>query len=194
MKDKILKLKKWHSIVSSLLFIASLFICSYLVNKDLSEISLSHFGINKETSTIWNTSLFIVGILLWIDSIRNIYHFFNSFPNILVFSFTTSIIFLLLTASIDMNSYIHNIFAVFYFFGYTISMFIFGKMLLKSDFRIGITSIWISILCFIVPSISFLMSDALAYPEIVHTMFVLIWVIFLSWEIEYKNFLKKIGF
>ena len=35
---------------------------------------------------------------------------------------------------------------------------------------------------------------ALAYPEIVHTLFVLIWVVFLSWEIEYKNFLKKIGF
>ena len=194
MKDKILKLKKWHSIVSSLLFISSLFICSYLVKKDLSEISLSHFGINKETSTIWNTSLFIVGILLWIDSIRNIYHFFNSLPNILIFSFTTSIIFLLLTASIDMNSYIHNVFAVFCFFGYTISMFLFGKMLLKSDFRIGITSIMISTLCFVVPSISFLVSDALAYPEIVHTLFVLIWVVFLSWEIEYKNFLKKIGF
>jgi len=73
-------------------------------------------------------------------------------------------------------------------------MFLFGKMLLKSDFRIGITSIMISTLCFVVPSISFLVSDALAYPEIVHTLFVLIWVVFLSWEIEYKNFLKKIGF
>jgi hypothetical membrane protein len=194
MREKILKIKKWHSVISSILFAISLSVCIYLINRDLSEISLSHFGINEQTSTIWNTTLFIVGILLWFESMKNLYQFFNTLPILPTFLFTISSIFLTLTASIDMNSYIHNVFAVLYFFGYTISIFIFGKMLLKSDFRIGITSIIISLMCLIIPSTSLIFYSGLAYPEIIHTLFVFLWIIILSWDNEYREFLKKIGF
>jgi hypothetical membrane protein len=99
-----------------------------------------------------------------------------------------------LTAAIDMSYKIHNLFAVSYFIGYIISIFLFGYKLLRSDFRIGISSIIIAISCLVFPIITTYFFKGWAIPEIIHTMFILVWVIMLSFDTEYKNILKKIGF
>lgn len=194
-KDRILKIKKWHSIISSFIFFSVLIFCSFIVKDNIFEISLSHFGVNSKTSTLWNGFLFLIGLLLWAESIKNLHYYFNPIPKILYFMFSISSIFLLITAVVDMsNLMVHNVSAVLYFLGFTISIFLFGRLLIPTNFRIGITSITISILSVINPLILVYLIPGLAIPEIVHTIIIFIWMLVMSWEDEYKNLLKKIGF
>lgn len=196
-RDKIAKIKKIHSIVSSTLFFVVLTFCIFHAKElNLTETSLSNYGINDKTGYIWNISLFILGILLYLHALRNIFRYYSSaqISSRLVLSFTISSLFLLLTASIDMSYKIHDTFAVSYFIGYIVSIFLFGYKLLYTDFRIGISSILISICCLIFPILTTYLFKGWAIPEIIHTLFILIWVVMLSFDTEYKNLIKKIGF
>jgi hypothetical membrane protein len=196
-KDRITKIKKIHSVISSTLFFVVLLFCIYNVNElKIADISLSQYGINHKTGILWNISLFILGVLLYLQSLKNIFRYHNNYKisTNLTISFSLSSIFLLLTAAIDMNYKIHNLFAVSYFIGYIISIFLFGYKLLRNDFRIGISSIIIAISCLVFPIITTYFFKGWAIPEIIHTMFILVWVIMLSFDTEYKNILKKIGF
>lgn len=196
-KDRIIKIKKIHSIISTTLFFVVLLFCIYNVHElKISDISLSQYGINHKTGILWNTSLFILGVLLYLLSLKNIFRYYNhnKISTNLTISFSLSSMFLLLTAAIDMSYKIHNLFAVSYFIGYIISIFLFGYKLLRSDFRIGISSIIVAISCLIFPITTTYFFKGWAIPEIVHTMFILVWVIILSFDTEYKNILKKIGF
>ena len=128
MRKKILKIKKIHSLLSSTLFFIVLLFCIYNVSElDIQNISLSQYGIDSRTSIIWNISLFILGLLLYIQSLKNIfrYHIHDKISSNLTVIFTISTVFLLLTALVDMNYKIHNFFAVSYFIGYTVSIFLF---------------------------------------------------------------------
>jgi hypothetical membrane protein len=196
-REKILKIKKIHSVISSTLFFVILLFCISNVSElNISDISLSHYGVNHKTGILWNTSLFILGILLYLQSLKNIFRYYNHYKinSNLTILFSLSSLFLLLTASIDMSYKIHNLFAILYFIGYTISIFIFGYRLLKTDFRIGMASIVISLSCLILPILTTYIFKGLAIPEIIHTIFILIWVIILSFDNEFKNLIKRIGF
>ncbi len=193
-KDRILSMKKWYSIVSSLIFLSLLVFCTYVANLELNHISLSEFGINKSTGRIWNSLLFIIGILLYVESVKNIIKYFNEFYRPLMYTFSFSIFCLLATSLIDMNYEIHNYTAFMYFIGFSSSIFVFGLYLLKTHFRIGITSIVISIMSVIIPILFAYLSNGLAIPEIAHTTFILLWIIITSYDIEYQSILKKIGF
>src|SRR5262245_41844973 len=142
-KDRIDKLKQVHYIVSLLLFVATLFFCTYTADDlKLINISLSHFGIRSKIGALLNASLFIVLITLFIDTYRNISKF--GLGRLLLYLFAVSIVCLLLTASINMTYKIHFFTAYVYFIGYTLGMFLFGYSLIKVDFRIGVTSIVIA--------------------------------------------------
>lgn len=196
-REKILKIKKIYSIVSLTLFIAVLTFCVINTKElNLSETSLSNYGIHYKTEYIWNISLFILGILLYLHALRSIFRYYSSgqISSRLVLSFTISSLCLLLTASIDMNYKIHDHFALLYFIGYIVSIFLFGWKLLVTDFRIGISSILISLCCLVFPILTTYLFKGWAIPEIIHTLFILIWVIMLSFDTEYKNLIKKIGF
>lgn len=197
LKEKISKIKKIHSVVSSTLFFVVLLFCIVNVSElSIADISLSQYGVNHKTNYIWNTSLFILGVLLYLQSLRSIFRYYQSEKtdtNIIV-CFSISSLFLLLTASVDMSFKVHNFFAVSYFIGYTISIFLFGYNLLKTDFRIGISSIVISLSCLVFPILTTYFFKGWAIPEIIHTVFILGWVLILSFDTEYKSLLKKIGF
>lgn len=197
LKEKISKIKKIHSVVSSTLFFVVLLFCIVNVSElSIADISLSQYGINHKTNYIWNISLFILGVLLYLQSLRNIFRYYQNEKtdtNIIV-CFSISSLFLLLTAAVDMSFKVHNFFAVSYFIGYTISIFLFGYNLLKNDFRIGISSIIISLSCLVFPILTTYFFKGWAIPEIIHTVFILVWVLILSFDTEYKSLLKKIGF
>lgn len=194
-KEKISKIRKWHSVVSSIIFFLLLGFCSWAVNLKITNISLSEFGIQKETSIIWNGILCLMSVLLYLESIKNIINHIKESSKYLYVLFTLSSVCLFLTGLIDMSHLIfHNSFAVLYFIGYSSSVFLFGKHLLHNNFRMGISSIVISILSIIIPMYLVYAFPGLAIPEIAHTIFVFSWIIIMSWENEYKNFLKKIGF
>lgn len=197
LRERISKIKKIHSIVTSTLFFVVLLFCiSNTRELNLRDYSLSHFGIEHKTAKIWQSTLIVVAIALYLLSLKNIFRYYThgKISSNLIVIFSISSINLLLTALINMRWDMHDVFAISYFIGYTISIFLFGYKLLNSDFRIGITSIIISLACLIFPIISTYIFTGWAIPELIHTTFIFCWVIMLSFDKEWKNFLKKIGF
>ena len=196
MNDRISKIRKVHSVASILLFIVLICFCDYTC-KDLklSQISLSKFGIDENIGYIWNSTLFILSILLYIDDIKNVNKFFhkNRYKKALKILFAFSNICLLLTAAINMNYNIHNITAFLYFLGYSISIYIFGHQTMKEDLRIGALSVGVALCSVFFPTLIFYMQKTLAIPEIIHCVFIFIWILFMSFETETKNILKKFG-
>ncbi len=191
LKNKIEKLKRVHYIVTGFLFVATLFFCSYTATDlKLINTSLSHFGIYNNIGILWNASVFLIGITLFIEAYLNIKKY--SHANWLLFLFAVSILCLLLTATINMKHAIHFYTAYIYFIGFTICMFLFGFLLIKTDFRIGITSIVISLLSLIGPVGILMYLGSFAIPELTHTLFVFIWMIIIRFENNYKKFLKKL--
>jgi len=196
-KDRITKIKKIHSIISSTIFFVVLLFCISNNNElNLSDHSLSHFGVAYKTSQLWNWSLFGLGVFLYLHALRSIFKYYTDgkISSNLIILFSFSSLSLLLTALIDMRFKIHNFFAISYFIGYIISIFLFGYKLLAADFRIGMTSIIISISCLIIPITTTYIFKGWAIPELIHTLFILCWVLVLSFDKEWKQLLKKIGF
>ena len=196
MNDRISKIRKIHSVVSILLFVVLICFCDYTCKElKLSQISLSKFGIDENIGYIWNSSLFILSILLYIDAIKNVNKFFhkNKYKKVLKTLFAFSNICLLLTAVINMNYNIHNITAFLYFLGYSISIYIFGHQTMKEDLRIGALSVGVSLCSVFFPALIFYMHKTLAIPEIIHCVFIFVWILFMSFETETKNILKKFG-
>jgi len=191
-KERINRLKQVHYIAAIILFVVTLGFCSmYASDLKLTNISLSHFGIYKEIGFFWNASLFVIGITLFIEAILNINKYMPK--SWLLYPFIASVICLLLTASINMSYQIHYYFAYSYFIGYTSSIFLFGFLLMKSDLRMGITSIVISISSVICPLAVLMWVHSFALPELTHTLFVFTWVSITKFDTQYRNFLKRFG-
>lgn len=191
-KRRIERLKKIHCLVSLLLFIVTLAFCSYSASDlKLTSISLSHFGIYNKIGIIWNVSLFIIGITLFIEAYLNINKYLLKRRLLYLFGF--SALCLLLTASITMTHKIHFYTAYIYFIGFTLGIFIFGFSLIKVDFRIGITSIIISVISVLFPVFILMWLHSFAIPELMHTALIFNWIIVTRYDTKYKNLLKKIG-
>lgn len=191
-KERIERLKQVHYIAAIILFVATFCFCwLYSSNLELTKISLSHFGIQAEIGFFWNASLFVIGITLFIEAILNINKYMPK--SWLLYLFIVSVICLLLTASVDMRHHIHYYFAYAYFIGYTSSIFLFGFLLMKSDLRMGITSIIIAIASVICPLAVLMIVKSFALPELTHTLFVFTWVSITKFDTNYRNFLKRFG-
>src|SRR5687767_4880649 len=105
-KERIEKLKRVHYIVSLSLFVITLCFCSYTASDlKLINISLSHFGIYDKIGFIWNASLFIMGITLFVEAWLNIKKY--ALGRQLLYIFSVSIVCLFLTACITMTHRIH---------------------------------------------------------------------------------------
>ncbi|HWY12752.1 MAG TPA: hypothetical protein VN026_15570 [Bacteroidia bacterium] len=191
-KRRIEKLKQVHCLLSVMLFVLTFSFCSYTASDlKLINISLSHYGIYNKIGVIWNVSLFIVGIMLFTEAFINIKKF--ALHKGLRYLFGISIICLLLTATINMTHRIHFYTAYIYFIGFTLGMFLFGFSLIKVDFRIGITSIIISVISVLVPVTITMCLHSFAIPELTHTALIFNWLFITRYDTRYKNFLKRIG-
>ena len=192
LKSKIEKIKRTHYIVTGFLFVATLLFCCYTATDlKLVKTSLSHFGIYNNIGVLWNASVFLIGVTLFIEAYLNIKKY--SYGNWLLCLFSVSIFCLLLTATINMKHAIHFYTAYIYFIGFTICMFLFGFLLIKTDFRIGITSIIISLLSLIAPIGILMYLGSFAIPELTHTLFVFVWMIIIRFETAYKKVLKRLA-
>jgi hypothetical membrane protein len=191
-KERIARIKQLHYVAAIILFVLTLGFCSiYASDLKLTTISLSHFGIYHKIGFIWNAALFIIGITLFVEAILNINKYMPK--SWLLYLLIASIVCLLLTASVNMNHPIHYYFAYAYFIGYTLSIFIFGFLLIKTDFRIGITSIIISVASVVCPILCIMYFKGFAIPELAHTLFVFVWITLTKFDTNYRNFLKRFG-
>lgn len=192
LKEKIERLKNFHYLASIFLFISTLFFCSYnAADLKLINISLSHYGISAKIGFFWNASLFIMGITLFVE----VYLCFTKYKMLrwIYYVFCFSIVCLLLTAVITMTHRIHFYTAYAYFIGYTSGIFFFGYSMIKTDFRIGVTSIIISVISIICPLGLTLYLHSFAIPEITHTTLMFTWLLIVRFDTKYKNFIKALG-
>jgi hypothetical membrane protein len=189
--NRIKILKRIHLYVSIVVF--SILLLFSLHNKQLniSEISLSRLGINRD-GWIWNTGLIFVAILLYYKIKHSIEKFIVSKTLYRINIFL--ILNLILTAAINMTYSLHNIVAYSYFLGTSVLMFVFGISIHKTNFRIGQTSLVISILSVILPSISVHLIKTLAIPETLHIAILFFWLVILEHDDTVVNLLKKFGF
>ena len=191
-KEKVSSLKKVHYAVSLLLFVVTFTICSlYARDLKLTHISLSHFGIYQKIGLFWNASLFVIALTLFVEAYQNIEKYMPKSK--LLYIFAIAIVCLLFTASINMKHRIHYYAAYVYFIGYTLGIFVFGLKLIKSNFRLAMSSIAISLTSVIVPISLIMYLHSLAIPELAHTFLIFSWITITRFEHVFKDLLKRIG-
>jgi hypothetical membrane protein len=186
-----IKIIKYIHLYSSIIIFITLLMFT-LHNKQLyvSNISLSKLGIN-ENGWIWNCGIFALSTILYFKIKESIKKFINSIT--LLFLNKCTVISLMLTAIINMNYSFHNITAFLYFIFTSITMFIFGIKIHKTNFRIGQISLSIGILSIILPLLSFPVVGTLAIPEIIHISLLFLWLVILEHDTETINLIKKFG-
>ncbi|MGZ3883184.1 MAG: hypothetical protein ACXVP0_05360 [Bacteroidia bacterium] len=190
-KERIERLKSFHYLASIFLFISTLCFCSYnAADLKLINISLSHYGISNKIGFFWNASLFVMGITLFVEVYLCVCKY--NVARWIYYIFCFSIFCLLVTAVVTMTHRLHFYTAYAYFIGYTSGIFLFGYQQIKTDFRIGITSIIISITSVLMPVGLTLYLHSFAIPEITHTTLIFSWLLIARFDTKYKNSMKAV--
>jgi len=183
--ERVRNLKKHHTIISLIIF--SFMIAYGIIKIDLliSSTTLSNFGIREETNPFWIISLIILSASIWSNSYK--------YNRVISTLFRISVFGLVGVAFVDMDFSIilHDIFAGIFFLFYSLSIFVSGISLMKTDFRIAMTSIFISILMMI--SILFLGVKLQSISEIIFFILSFLWNFIIIYTMEIKKILKYIG-
>lgn len=191
--EKIRKIKKYHTIISFIIFCATLIYGIFKINLPITSEALSRFGTYKETNFIWIVSLLLIIASMWIN-FNTISDWDIKYKKLTRLSFNLAIFGLFNVAFINMDysTILHNISAGIFFLFYTTSIFMTGIQMIKNDFRIGISSIVISILMLI--SIVFLLHKIQSISEILFIILSFIWNFIIIYSTEFKKLLKFFGF
>lgn len=191
--QKIKSIKKYHTIISFIIFCSTLIYGIFKINLPLTSEALSRFGTYKETNFIWISSLLLIITSIWINS-TTISEWNLKYKKLTRLLFNIAIFGLFNVAFINMdhNKTLHNISAGIFFLFYTISIFFTGIQMIKNDFRIAISSILISILMLI--SIVFLLHRIQSISEISFIILSFLWNFIIIYSIEFKKLLKLLGF
>lgn len=191
--QKIKKIKKYHTIISFIIFCVTLVYGISKINLPITSEALSRFGTYKETNFIWISSLLLIMASIWINS-TTISEWNLKYKRLTKILFNISLFGLFNVAFINMdyNKILHNISAGIFFFFYTISIFFTGVQMIKNDFRIAISSILIS--TFMLVNILWLIHRIQSIPEILFIVLSFIWNFIIIYSIEFKKLLKFFGF
>jgi len=190
--QKIKLIKKYHTIISFIIFCSTLIYGIFKINLPITSEALSRFGTYKETNFIWISSLLLIITSIWINS-TTISEWNLKYKKLTRLLFNIAIFGLFNVAFINMdNKTLHNISAGIFFLFYTISIFFTGIQMIKNDFRIAISSILISILMLI--SIVFLLHRIQSISEISFIILSFLWNFIIIYSIEFKKLLKLLGF
>lgn len=188
--NRIKLLKRIHLYLSILVFATLLTYSLHNKQLNITEISLSRLGINRD-GWIWNSGLLLIAGLLYYKIKHTIEKFIESVTLHRINKFLT--ISLVLTAIINMNHALHNFVAYSYFLATSLLMFLFGIKLHKTNFRIGQTSLVVAMLSILIPSASIHLIRTLAIPETLHIVILFGWLVVLEHDDAVIAFLKKIG-
>ena len=174
------KLRRKQTLISSTLFLGVFYFFVSTTHFEITEIQLSYFGIYNY-GIIWNLSLILLSISFYFNyKIYILSHYRLKTNKLIRITFNISFISLFLTGAIDMNYYIHNVFAYSYFFSYPLGILLLAHFNSKNI----LFSTWCKHLIFasliIIPSLILLpMNNGLAVPEITHSSFILLWNIWI---------------
>lgn len=186
---KLKRLKNYYTIISLFTF-CSMMIYGFIISKLTIDYPLSKLGIYEETNVVWIGTLIVLSVSILVNSISYLVE--NNVQNkILLFPLFTTSVFCLLGVSffnMGIHGTTHNIFAGLFFILYTISIFLFGILIIQKDFRIGSSSIIISILmlgCFL-----WLLHQPQLFPEIGFIILSFTWNFMINSPSDFKKMLR----
>jgi len=189
------KIKKWHTVISFLIFIGSLLYSIFKTNLNLLENPLSKLGTNSKTSWIWHSTLALLDIIIIFNSFYHVWIGNLKYKNILSLGFLVAGLGLLGVIIFNMSIHpYHNLFAATFFIAYSTSIFYFGFFQIKNDFRIAMSSIVIGLSMYAFPIISYLLVKSFSIPELFYITLSFAWNTIINFSTEWKGFLKRIGF
>jgi len=171
------KFRKGQVIISSSFFIFIFFFFFKTIKANFIDIQLSYWGVNNNFSWLWNGTLILLSISMYI----NIHQFLKEnnkyiYVKPIRFLFLLCMVSLFLTGAINMNYHIHTIISYFYFFLYPTCILLFihlnYKRLLFIRWKIHLL---FSSLMIIVPMISLFEFKGLSIAETSHSIFILLW-------------------
>ena len=173
------KFRRIQVILSSIVFMLVFVYFFFTSPKSITEIQLSFWGANGTHSWIWNTSLALLSITMFI----NVYYYIISIPKLLnkeliLLLFSTISLSLFLTALINVGIYsqLHNMFAFYYFFSCPFAIFLLAytnyKNLTYKEWR---THIIYSILILIIPLSIVKLFNGMAISESIHSSIIILW-------------------
>jgi Protein of unknown function (DUF998) len=183
------KFRMLQVVFSTVIFFAIFLYFFFTTNFKFTDIQLSYWGSKSSHPWIWNASL----ITLSISMVYNVYTYINSFNN-LVFKNLIILFFISLNASLflvglfSMRYYIHNILAVYYFFGYPLAIFLFAHFnYSKIPVRVWKINLIFSIMMVVLPLSVIKFFHGMAISETIHSMIMIGWN---YWIIEFGGFKK----
>lgn len=177
MKERIQGFRKIQTIASIFCFIIIFFLCWYVTQFNIKDIPLSKLGINEKIKNLWNFSVVLVSISMFINISAYVFQHLVVGRKFLRVMIGIICVFLAGTAIIDMNTLVpHSLSAVLYFIGFPIFIFLLSflnrKHILISEWKHHIKS---AITMIIIPLICLYSFKGLAICELTHAMIVMYW-------------------
>ena len=165
--------------ISSLIFVVVFFYFLTTSPKSITEIQLSFWGAHSANHWIWNASLALLSITMFI----NVYYYIVSIPRLmnkrfLLFFFFTISLGLFLTAVFNIGTIkiLHNASAFYYFFSCPLAIFLLAhtnhKNLLYKEW---ITHIIFSVIILCAPLSIIHFFKGMAISETIHSSLILCW-------------------
>lgn len=179
------------SIIATVIFFFMLVTCSYLYGGyNITEFALSDFTRNKYTDNIFSVSVVFLGLLTAIFGLSCISEI--KIRSVIVkfvrYGYVISGILLMFVGFIDKGHIIHDIVAAIYFLFLPIVMFCLSRIYNLIGYKRLANILYIIVFAnVLIPLTTFFVFEGYMIPEIIHTIFVLIFNLFLSKRIKNLN-------
>jgi hypothetical protein len=178
-EELILKIRKMQTFISIILFfiITSFFLTSTEYN--ITEIQISEWGSYKNLGWIFNYSLIILSLSIFVNAFFYIKHHQRLIKKRISYSFfLLTSIFLFFTGFFDVenNNLLHNLSAFSYFFSYPLGIFLLSYINRKKIlYREWVFNLLCSISAVILPIIFIKNFDGMGIGELVHCTIISYW-------------------
>ena len=178
------RFRRVQTLSSILLFVGVFFLCWYVTKFDLKKIQLSHWGIEEKLGWIWNSCIAVLSISIFINVYFFIKHhtrLFEIYTKSIILFFLSTSIFLFITGVVDMHNQLHTITAYLYFISYPLAVFSFAHLNRNSlQYKEWLNHTIFSVIMVSLPLFTLNMFPGMAITEIIHTVIVILWNIWIS--------------
>ena len=171
------RVRRLQTIFSAIIFMAVFLFCWNITKFNILEIQLSYWGINDKASVYWNSMMIILSLSLW----YNVDFYVKTHARmiekkIIRMMFGSVFLCLFATGAINMHYYIHNLTAVYYFFGLPLTIYLMAYWNRKAiQYKEWLWQISFSTCMILIPLVFIHMFKGMAISETLHSTIVMLW-------------------
>lgn len=186
--DLVSLIRKTQTVISVTLFFIVFFFCWHITDLEITKIQVSFWGgKDMKYGWLWNSIIILLSLSLFFNNIFFIKkHNRIIYKNFLyvIFSFTSICLFFVGVFSLE-HTLLHGIPAWLYFFIYPLNVFLLSHLNRKSiNYNEWLTHLVFSISMIVLPLIFINFFEGYAISEIIHSILVCSWNIYISFKIN----------